>query len=341
MSTGPILVTGGAGCIGLEVCRQLQQRGLDVRLFDLPEQILRVRPAISSEISVFYGSIVDMSSLRDAMKDCEIVIHLAAMLGVKRTEDHRLRCLEVNVDGTKNVLDCAVQNRVSKIVFASSSEVYGEPFQNPVDETVPTQGKTVYAVSKLMGEEFCKAFHQRYPSLQYTILRYFNTYGLFHPAQFVVPKFVSNVQKGQPPVIYGEGTQQRSFCFVTDTAEGTIEAALRSEANGEVFNLGNGEKPLTLWELARLVIRLGGKEGELEPVQQRDFQQTDRNSEREIAVRYGDCSKARRILGFQPKVSIEDGIQRMLSNVSIFEQWETPEVARLREPVAVPDLETT
>ena len=121
------------------------------------------------------------------MIDCDGVIHLAAYLGVRRTETNMLRCIEININGTKNVLDCAIQQKIKKS-SSPSSEVYGEPLENPITEESITQGKTVYAVTKLSGEELCKAYSQRYPDISFTILRYFNTYGPHQIAQFVVSK---------------------------------------------------------------------------------------------------------------------------------------------------------
>ncbi|MFQ5923245.1 MAG: NAD-dependent epimerase/dehydratase family protein [Anaerolineales bacterium] len=258
MGIGSALVTGGAGAIGIEVCNQLAQRGIEVHLFDLPEQIFRVRRAIASEVTIHYGSVLDSSSLREAMDAYDVVIHLAAMLGVRRTELNKLRCLEINVEGTKRVLDVSIQHRVRKLVFASSSEVYGEPLSNPVDEDAPTQGKTIYAVSKLAGEELCKAYAQSFPWFSYVILRYFNTYGPFQTAQFVVPKFVANILANKPPVIYGDGAQKRSYCYVSDTARATVEAAFSDRANGSIFNIGSSDTTVNLWELAGLVIDVAG-----------------------------------------------------------------------------------
>lgn len=326
-----VLVTGGAGCIGLEVCAELGRRGMKVRLFDLPEQVLRVKTAIGKNIEVFFGSILDSSSLRDAMDGCDAVIHLAAMLGVRRTELNKLRCLEINVDGSKRVLECAVQHRIRKIVFASSSEVYGEPIHNPVDESAPTFGKSVYAVSKLMGEELCKAYAQRYPDLSYTILRYFNTYGLYQTAQFVIPKFVANMLKSKPLVIYGDGTQRRSYCFASDVAWATAESLVREEANGQVFNIGNGTEVIDLRELAALVISLSGKDGELAPKHEPDFEFADRTAEREIVSRYCDSRKAREMLKFVPRISLKTGIRLLMESGSVFERWDTSELAYLQD----------
>ncbi len=331
MNIQSVLVTGGAGCIGLEVCAELNRRGLRVRLFDLPEQAMRVKHAVAPGVEIFLGSVLDSSSLRDAMDGCDGVIHLAAMLGVRRTELNKLRCLEINVDGSKRVFDCAIQHRIKKIVFASSSEVYGEPICNPVDEKAPTFGKTVYAVSKLMGEELCKAYAQRYPELSYTVMRYFNTYGLYQTAQFVIPKFVASVLKDKPPVIYGDGTQKRSYCFASDVAWVTVEGLVRKEANEQVFNVGNGSRSIDLWDLARLVVSLAGKDGQIEPIQQPDFNFTDRAADREVRVRICEAHKAFEVLGFSPRISLEEGIRRLIVSGAIFERWETTELSYLQD----------
>lgn len=332
MSLTRVLVTGGAGLIGLEVCNQLSQRqDLEVRLFDLPEQVMRVKRAVAPGVRVFYGSILDASSLRDVMEGCDAVVHLAAMLGVRRTELQRLRCLEINVEGTKNVLESAVQHRVGKLVFGSSGEVYGEPLFNPVSEETPTHGSSVYAISKLAGEELCRAYSQRFPWLAHTSLRYFNTYGPYQPTQFVIPRFVANVLKGEPPVIYGEGTQKRSYSYVSDTAAATVAALEKEEANGQVFNVGNGERITTLWALADIVIERAGKKGALEPLHQPDFSLTDRIPEREILMRFCDTSKARKRLGYQPKVPLEEGIGRLLQAQPSFDQWATSSPVYLQD----------
>ena len=318
-----VLVTGGAGCIGVQVCKELLNRGIAVHLFDLPEQISRAKEYLPEGIEIYYGSILDNSSLRDAMVDCDSVIHLAAYLGVRRTETNRLRCIEINIDGTKNVLQCAIQNRIKKIIFASSSEVYGEPIENPVTENSITQGKTVYAISKLSGEELCKAFAQRYPDLKYTILRYFNTYGPFQTAQFVIPKFLRNVIEGRPPVVYGNGKQQRSYCFAGDTAVATVDSLIKTQADNEIFNIGNSDNPISLGNLAKKVIKICGKEGEIIPTYQSEFKNTDREEDREIHKRFCDTSKAKRILKFVPQMDLDFGINKVIKAGILYPKWET------------------
>lgn len=324
----PVLVTGGAGCIGIQVCRELDRRGFEVHLLDLGEQIARVRKALPEKAKVFYGSILDISSIREAMDGCGAVIHLAALLGVRRTEVNRLRCLEINVDGTKRVLDCAIQHRIKRLVFASSSEVYGEPIENPITEETITQGKTVYAVSKLAGEELCIGYAQRYPDFEPVILRFFNAYGPYQAAQFVLPKFIQNAMTGKPIVINGSGDQIRSYCYAEDTARGVVEALIRPEAAGQVINLGNSDRPISLKQLADVVVKASGNPS-VEIKYAADFQGTDRHASREIHRRYCSGEKAKQLLGFESRVSLEEGIRRIIEMNSIFEKWESTELPYL------------
>ena len=137
-------VTGGAGLIGLEICKELLRQGCEVHLYDLGKQIQRNKFDIPKSIITHYGSILDLYSLQKAMKGCKYIFHLAAMLGVQYTEDNKLECLEINCIGTKNVLTASVYVKAKKILFASSSEVYGEPKSNPISENFTTKGKTIY-----------------------------------------------------------------------------------------------------------------------------------------------------------------------------------------------------
>ncbi len=308
--------------IGFEVCKQLIARGHKVHLFDAGEQILRLKEFLPDKrnFKIFYGSILDSTSLRSAMEGCGIVIHLAALLGVKRSEQEKLSCLDVNIIGMKNVLDCAVKQKVKKIVFASSSEVYGEPLENPITEKAITQGKTIYAITKLAGEELCKAYKQTF-GIDFVILRYFNCYGPFQTAQFVLPKFIKNVKENKSPVVFGNGKQIRSYTYVSDTARATISAAFNSKANGEAINVGNGNDPIDLKSLADLVIKIGGKQGKLKPTFV-NFENSDRKKEREIIARFCDSRKAKKILNWQAEVAIKEGIEKTFNSGILFDRWE-------------------
>tara|TARA_Y100000816_G_C26104322_1_gene586239 strand:- start:2670 stop:3680 length:1011 start_codon:yes stop_codon:yes gene_type:complete len=320
-----VLVTGGAGCIGIQVCNELLKQGINVVLFDLFEQINVTKNNINKDIEIYYGSILDESSLREAIRGCDAIIHLAAYLGVRRTEVNSLRCLDININGTKKVLDAAVNSGINKIVFASSSEVYGEPLKNPIDEDAITQGKTVYAISKLAGEELIKAYHSEFGNLEYSILRYFNTYGPNQIAQFVIPKFIRSTMNNKSPVIYGDGDQERSYCFSFDTAKGTVDSLLSKNSNSEIINIGNSNSLISLKDLADMIIKLCGKKNSLKPIIRNNFQNTDRNEKREIHKRYCSTEKAKKLIGYEPTVSLEEGIKKIIESGVLQPKWATSE----------------
>src|SRR3990172_8996844 len=179
-----VLITGGAGFIGHTMAKYFASKGLEVKTFDLFQP-----PKTVGEHIV--GTIMFPDELYKAMKGCDYVVHLAA------------------------VLDVAVKAGIKKIVLSSSSEVYGEPAKTPISEDDKTFPKSVYAVSKLAGEEYVKAYHQTH-GLDYSIVRFFNVYGPGQVAEFVLPKFIRAAMIGTPPIINGDGKQVRSFCYVDD-----------------------------------------------------------------------------------------------------------------------------
>ena len=305
-------VSGGAGLIGLEICNKLIERGHKVYLYDLGEQIARNRAYINKKVKIFYGSILDLHSLKKAVKNCDFVFHHAAMLGVKYTEDNKLDCLEINSTGTKNVLEACLGNKVKKIIFASSSEVYGEPKKNPITEKFQTQGKTIYGISKLMGEEYCKSYHQKH-NLNFTILRYFNTYGTYQQKKFVIQNFVYDSINHNKITINGNGNQKRSYMYVSDAAEATISAAFSNKTNNKIFNIGNGKNPITLKELSKVVKRVL-KNKNIKIIFKKNFNKTDRTVEREIFYRYCDSSKFQKLIKWKPKVTLELGIKKILNH---------------------------
>ena len=185
MST--VLVTGGGGFIGKEVCKLLLKNNYKVRSFDL---IKNPNNRIDSN---FNGTILDPIEISNAVKGCDYVIHLAASLGVANTEKNRLECLHINIQGTLNVLEACVKHKVKKIIFSSSSEVYGEQLKIPIKESSPLNPKSNYAISKLVGEEYMRAYSETY-NINYNICRFFNVYVLIKKVsslcQFLLIKFL-------------------------------------------------------------------------------------------------------------------------------------------------------
>ena len=310
-----VLVTGGAGSIGLEVARRLLEEDHEVTILDLAEQVERSQ--IPKGTKVFKGSILDSVAIHNALQGNEYVVHLAARLGVKRTEVERLSCLHININGMVNILEAAVKESVKKILFSSSSEVYGNQSQMPVTEESPVNPISVYAVTKLAGEEYLKAYKRQY-GLDYTILRFFNVYGPGQVGQFVMKKFIEAVRQDHSPHIYGAGDQIRCFCHVKDAADGVVKALFAPQASEEIINIGNDMEQIAMFELAEKIIRLSGKD--LEP-QNISFAESDRDVEREIFHRIPSIEKAKKALGYNPCINLEEGIQELLCNINNLEDW--------------------
>ena len=167
----------------------------------------------------------------------------------------------------------------------------------------------------------CKAYAQKYP-INFTILRYFNCYGPFQTAQFVISKFIKRTMSNLEPNINGNGEQIRSYTYVSDTARATILSCLNEKTNNEVINIGNGNQPISLIDLAKNIIKWSGNEGKIEPKFIKNFDNTDRKQEREIFKRFCDSSKAKKLLNWEAEVSLEEGVKNILKSGKIFDRWE-------------------
>ena len=297
-----ILLTGGAGFIGTAVANELTSQGHKVKLFDL---MLNKGNSANS----YVGSILDPYFVSTVVKGCDYVIHLAAALGVKWTEARRLECLYINIQGTVNILEACVKEKIKKIVFTSSSEVYGNQNIVPIKENSPVNPISNYAVTKLVGEEYLRAYSESYP-LKYSVVRLFNVYGEHQKNRFVMTKFVSSVCDNKPPLIYGDGKQVRSFCYVSDAAKGIVAALFNQDSVCETFNIGNDLEPISVNDLVSKIIKLSGKNG-LNP-QFVSMESSDRSKEREVYNRIPSIEKAKRVLQHQPEVSLDDGIGRLI-----------------------------
>ena len=314
-----VLVTGGAGCIGYQVCKLLEKKKVKVVLFDVPEKIQKIGINQSKYLSFFNGSIMDKVSLEEALKNCDAVVHLAAYLGVQRTEQNKSRCIEINISGTKNVIDVLNKNKnIKKIIFASSSEVYGEPKSNPVSEKDITQGKTVYAITKLAGEEIIKANYEL-NKVKYVILRYFNTFGPYQVTQFVIPKFISLIRKNKSPIINGNGKQTRSFTYSKDSARATVDCLFSNKVNNKTINIGNNKSKISIMNLCKMISKLMNKD--IKPKVNLNFKKSDRKKSREIYNRICDVGLAKKLLNFKPKYSMKEAILETIKENKNFENW--------------------
>ena len=310
-----IFVTGGAGFIGLNVVQQLLDDGHDVTIFDLPGQVEKAK--IPEDVHVIVGSILDNVAIHRALLGNEYVVHLAARLGVKRTEVERMSCLNVNINGTVNLLEAAVKENIKKVIFSSSSEVYGNQSRIPISENNPVNPISVYAITKLVGEEYLRAYKQEY-NLDYSIVRFFNVYGTGQVAQFVIQRFVEAVKNNQSPQIFGDGKQVRCFCHVKDAARGLISALFSSKANSEIINIGNNNEKTSLEELVSMIINISKKDLEPKFI---PFEKSDRNVGREVFNRVPSIEKARQYLNYKPIISLEEGIKELILSTDPIFDW--------------------
>ncbi|MGA8246268.1 MAG: NAD-dependent epimerase/dehydratase family protein [Nocardioides sp.] len=300
MTRGRVLVTGGAGFIGVNLASQLSALGLATRCFD---DFSTGRPADAEGASyddIVEGDILDAGALAAAVRDCTHVVHLAAQAGVPASVEDPLRDCELNVRGTLHALLAARDAGVEGFVLASSSAPLGE-ITPPAHEGMVPRPTSPYGASKLAGEAYCSAFADSY-GLPTVALRFSNVYGPFsYHKGSVVAAFCKRALAGEPLVVYGDGSQTRDFVFVEDLCRG-IAQALRVGGRGVVAHLGSGVET-TVLEVARQIShRLGQVPLEHRPTRAGD-----------VTRSVSDISRARSLFGFEPRVSLAEGLDRTVA----------------------------
>lgn len=303
-----VLITGGAGFVGSHLSEALIDKGCNIRILDnlstgYLENINHLLEFDSVEF--IEGDVRDSESCTKAVEDVDIVFHEAAQINPVRAVEDPLFDFDVNARGTLNLLEACRMKGVKKLVFASTN-VYADPKYLPIDENHPIDLLSPYAASKLSGEAYCIVYYNAY-GIKTVRLRYTNIYG---PRQRstktesgVVTIFVERVSKGLYPIIFGDGEQTRDFIHVFDVVQANILATESEESQGEVFNIGYG-KETSINMLANLISKIAGREDltpKYEPERSADFKR--------CAV---DIMKARKALGFNPKITLEEGLRKTI-----------------------------
>tara|TARA_B110000503_G_C7143624_1_gene411978 strand:+ start:196 stop:1131 length:936 start_codon:yes stop_codon:yes gene_type:complete len=305
-----ILITGGAGFIGSSLAHKLaEDKNNSITIVDnlLTGDINRIPKLDNVKFikgnvndnqvisSIFYGNIFDY------------VFHYAAVVGVKRTIENPIMVLD-DLKGMRNVLDLCKNTSVKRIFFSSSSEVYGEPVELPQHEyTTPLNSRLPYAIVKNVGEAFLKSYKQEY-DLDYTIFRFFNTYGPLQSKDFVVSKFIAAALKNEDITIYGDGSQTRTFCFVDDNIQACVNAFMKDEVMNDVVNIGS-DKIFTVLELAKMIIKVAGSSSKIVHLPALE--------EGDMTRRQPDTGKMLQLLGKEP-LSLEEGLKKVIDNPSYF-----------------------
>lgn len=303
------LITGGGGFIGSHLAEALLLRGEKVLILDnwstgRRENLSGLHQFIASkQLEVLDGDVRDLRLLQRSLHGIEAVFHQAALPSVPRSVADPLESHEVNCTGTLNVLIACQEHGVKRVVYAGSSSAYGDTAKLPQQEDSPPAPLSPYAVSKLAGEYYCRVFSRVF-GLETVALRYFNVFGPRQdPASeyaAVIPRFISCLVRGEPPIIYGDGEQSRDFSYVDNVVEGNLLALEIREAHGEVYNVACGEAT-TVNQLARLL-------GEIMNVQGKPRFEEARPGD--IRHSHADISRAGGLLGYRVKVGIREGLER-------------------------------
>lgn len=298
-----VLVTGGAGFIGAHLAERLLEEGYAVRVLDNFATGRRSNlEGVAAEIELVEGDIQSYERVTTAVRGCELVFHQAALPSVPRSIQDPLTTTGVNVTGTLNVLLASRDEGVGRVVYASSSSVYGANPELPKRETMPALPMAPYAVSKLAAEGFCRSFHEVY-GLDTVALRYFNVFG---PRQdptsqyaAVIPNFINALLDGVAPVVHGDGEQSRDFTYIDNVIDANLAAASAEEgARGEAFNVAAGERISLNAVLDHLRERIGT-----------DVVATHTEGRPgDIPHSHADISKAGELLGYRPSVSTRAGL---------------------------------
>lgn len=307
-----ILITGGAGFIGSSLAERLiNTTNHKVVIVDnlLTGDVRRLQNLKTDSfrfIKVDCNNFQDISSVMLAFK-FDYVFHYAAVVGVQRTLDNPKMVLE-DIMGIKNILDLCKNTNVKRVFFASSSEVYGEPIEHPQNEaTTPLNSRLPYAVVKNVGESFLRSYKQEF-DLDYTIFRFFNTYGPKQSTDFVMSKFIAAAKANEDITIYGDGQQSRTFCFIDDNIDACLSSFEHGHYINDTVNIGNDHE-ISILQLAEIILKVTGSHSKLVHL--------PALKEGDMKKRKPDIGKMRKLLG-RELVPVEEGVKRILDQGTIF-----------------------
>lgn len=300
-----ILITGGAGFIGSAMAARLaldpsnQVVIADNLVTGALERVPRLDNVAFVKCDV--NDFEDISSVFYTGR-FDYVFHYAALVGVQRTLKHPVRVLQ-DLEGIKNILNLSKNTGVKRVFYASSSEVYGEPFEMPQNEkTTPLNSRLPYAIVKNAGEAFLRSYHQEY-GLDYTVFRFFNTYGPAQSKDFVITRFIQAALQGAPLMVYGDGLQTRTFCHISDNVEACVSVFEKNTFVNEVVNIGSDEE-VTILQLAQTIIDVTGSSSSI--------QHMPALKEGDMTRRRPDNRNMREILG-RPLNNLAAGLKQTIS----------------------------
>src|SRR5437667_6796468 len=296
------LVTGGAGFIGSNLVNALVERGDDVRVLDNFSTGNRAN-LDGLDVEIIEGELRSYERVHNAVRTAEVVYHLGALGSVPRSVQDPLTSSAVNIEGTLNVLLAARDEGVRRVIFSSSTSVYGSSRELPTSESTPPDPISPYGVAKLAAERYCISFGRVYDSFETVVLRYFNVFGPrqspYSQYAAAVPRFIAAVDQGEQVTIYGDGEQSRDFTYVGNVVDATIRAADAAGASGRTFNVAAGS-PASVNHVAETIGVVLGKpvDRRFEPPRPGDIRDS-----------WADISAARELLGYEPRIDLAAGLE--------------------------------
>jgi UDP-glucose 4-epimerase len=301
------LVTGGAGFIGSHLVRRLVAEGKTVRVVDnLSTGRVSRLDDLMTAIEFVEGDLADKRVSQDAVKEIDYVLHQAAVPSVQRSVQDPVGTNRANITATLNLLESSRNARVRRLVYAASSSAYGDTEVLPKKEDMPANPLSPYALQKLAGEQYCKLYHNLY-GLETVSLRYFNVFG---PDQdpdsdysAVIPKFTTKLLAAESLTVYGDGEQSRDFTYIENVVEANLLALRAKEAPGKVCNIGCGER-ITLKQLIQILEKITDAKARVEYAAAKPG---------DVRHSLADIGRAKAILQYQPKISVEEGLQRTVA----------------------------
>ena len=303
-----VLVTGATGFIGSHLVEKLVQSGANVRAFahynsrnDLGLLEI-IDPEVRSSVDVVYGDLKDGDGVRRAVKGCGVVFHLGALVAIPYSYRSPNDFVQTNVNGTANVLNAALEYGVERFVHTSTSETYGTAQYQPIDEAHPLVGQSPYSASKISADKLAESYFLSF-DLPVSTIRPFNTYGPRQSARAVIPTIIAQALKSNELQL-GSTTPKRDFNFIDDTVAGFVAVATNDRAIGEVINIGSG-RTVSIADVVQQVGEIVSR-----PLEVHTDGSRVRPEKSEVGLLLADIGKAQRLLGWNPKVSLRDGLER-------------------------------
>jgi len=304
-----ILITGGAGFIGSNLFEVLIQENNYIVVIDnfndyytgkeVQFESLTKNYQISEDYNLIKGDLLNKTIYNKINVDIDFIFHLAAQAGVRYSIEHASEVTQNNIISTVNIFEYAIKNNVNKVIYASSSSVYGNPVYTPIDENHPKRPISPYAVSKLFGEFYADLYYREY-NLQTTSLRFHTVYGPRGRPDMAIRKFFNLILQDKEINIYGDGEQLRDFTYVSDIVNGLILAAESKKSTGEIFNIG-ASNPISVNNLVNKMYEITGKPKKIKYVEK---QQGD------VEITHSNTDKAKDLLNFKPLIDINSGLKK-------------------------------